>query len=246
MLRRIECLLDNLWIHESCCCAHDHASRIHVDQRYRHIPLVDCWRHALIKGTGTVLLAALALLATTDSWAWHHHYVTASGARNTDAGIGNPGIIRLNIVAHATVAFSPDGGGEQIIVNAINGARNQILVQAYGFTDKAILGALVQAKRRGVDVRVILDKSNDKGRYSGANYVANAGIPVWIDDKPAIAHNKVMIIDHNEVVTGSFNFTASAQTRNAENVLILGGAQQLADAYIKDWNWRLRESRAWT
>lgn len=159
------------------------------------------------------------------------------------SGAGNPGTFRMNINAQATVAFSPDGGGERIIVDAIDHAQKQILVQAYGFTDKYILKALSEAKQRGVDVRIILDKSNETQKYSGATYMVNAGIPVAIDYRPAIAHNKVMIIDQNEVVTGSFNFTTSAQERNAENVLILNGVPQLADVYIKNWNWRLGESR---
>lgn len=168
-------------------------------------------------------------------------------ANNAAGGAGNPGISRLTIQAQATVAFSPDGGGEQIIVAAINAASQRILVQAYGFTDKAILSALAQAKRRGVDVRVILDKSNERqggqSPYSGATYMANAGVPVWIDYQPAIAHNKVMIIDGNEVITGSFNFTTSAQRRNAENVLILSGVPQLAQVYTNNWSWRLSKSR---
>lgn len=180
--------------------------------------------------------------------AGHHSGYAERG--DSEAGAGNPGVSRLNIQqATATVAFSPDGGGERIIVEAIDGARQRILVQAYGFTDKAILSALAHAKQRGVDVRVILDKSNDRSnsnqsRYSGATYMTNAGVPVWIDYKPAIAHNKVMIIDGQEVITGSFNFTTSAQRRNAENVLILNGVPQLADVYTKDWVWRLNQSRA--
>jgi phosphatidylserine/phosphatidylglycerophosphate/cardiolipin synthase-like enzyme len=54
---------------------------------------------------------------------------------------------------------------------------------------------------------VILDKSQWTEKYSGATYLANHKIPVLIDDKHAIAHNKVMIIDDNTVITGSFNFT---------------------------------------
>lgn len=80
---------------------------------------------------------------------------------------------------------------------------------------------LADAKGRSVDVKVILDKANDKGKYSGATYVTNAGIPVWIDYKPAIAHNKVMVIDGTDVFTGSFNFTAAVRGHNAENVLLL-------------------------
>lgn len=160
-----------------------------------------------------------------------------------DLGAGNPGVSHVELDhVQATVAFSPDGGGERIIVDAIDQARSEILVQAYGFTDKDILRSLVNAKKRGVDVNILLDKSNDTEKYSGATYVANAGIPVWIDNRVAIAHNKVMIIDNSTVITGSFNFTDSAQKRNAENVLVLRDAPKLAAAYVKDWDWRRGES----
>lgn len=168
-------------------------------------------------------------------------YTRDSGTANGD---GNPGESRLYLNnVQATVNFSPDGGCERAIVQAINEAHRQVLVQAYGFTDKAILKALVEAKQRGLDVRVILDKSNETQRYSGATYVMNAGIPVWIDYEPAIAHNKIMVIDNDEVITGSFNFTTSAQKRNAENVLILNHAPQLAAVYVRNWQWRLGQSR---
>jgi phosphatidylserine/phosphatidylglycerophosphate/cardiolipin synthase-like enzyme len=174
-------------------------------------------------------------------------YKHARHERQSEMAAGNPGISHLTLNnVQATVAFSPDGGGEQIIAEAIDHAQHQILVQAYGFSNKRILGALAQAKSRGIDVRVILDKSNDGGKYSGATYVANAGIPVWIDYKPSIAHNKIMIIDGREVITGSFNFTAAAQHHNAENVLILDNASELAGVYARDWQWRLGESRQYS
>ncbi|MEJ2629621.1 MAG: phospholipase D family protein [Acidihalobacter sp.] len=140
--------------------------------------------------------------------------------------------------ATATVAFSPEGQGQALIVHAIDEANRSVLVQAYGFTNKSILRALVQAHKRGVNVKIILDKSNKSRRYSGATYVYNAGIPVWIGYRPAIAHNKVMIIDGKNIITGSFNFTKSAQTRNAENVLLIQNAPELAIAYMSDWEWR--------
>ena len=142
------------------------------------------------------------------------------------------------------MAFSPHGQGERLIVSAIADAKQQILVQAYGFSNKAILAALADAKRRGVDVEVILDKSNDRGRYSGATYVVNAGIPVWIDNTVAIAHNKVMVIDSASVITGSYNFTEAAQNSNAENVLYLQHVPELAKVYSDDWNWRKAKSHA--
>ncbi|MGC1855109.1 MAG: phospholipase D-like domain-containing protein, partial [Candidatus Aquirickettsiella sp.] len=66
--------------------------------------------------------------------------------------------------------------------------------------------------------------------------------PCWIDYKPAIAHNKIMIIDEKEVITGSFNFTKAAQNKNAENLVIIHDAQ-LANIYLKNWQRRRAVSR---
>jgi phosphatidylserine/phosphatidylglycerophosphate/cardiolipin synthase-like enzyme len=136
------------------------------------------------------------------------------------------------------VAFSPYGGAAQTVVNAIGEARQSIKVQAYSFTNKEIAGALVKAYKSGIDVRVILDKSNQTERYSAATFLVHAGIPVKIDHDFAIAHSKVMIIDGVNVITGSFNFTKAADTRNSENVLVIRGNRPLADLYLKDWQWR--------
>ena len=85
-------------------------------------------------------------------------------------------------------------------------------MQGYSFTSTPIAKALVEAKRRGVDVRAILDKSQRTERYSGATFLKRAGIPTVIDEQPAIAHNKVFVFDQQAVLTGSFNFTKAAQS----------------------------------
>ena len=81
---------------------------------------------------------------------------------------------------------------------------------------------------------VILDKSQKKDGYSPATFFANQGIPAYIDSIHAIAHDKVMIIDQETVITGSFNFTKSAETKNAENVLIIRSSE-LAGLYRENW-----------
>src|SRR5208283_3803153 len=86
-------------------------------------------------------------------------------------------------------------------------AKRTVLVQAYSFTSAPIAKALVDAHKRGVDVEVVLDKSQKTEKYSSADFLAHAGIPTKIDSKHAIAHNKIMVIDSATVITGSFNFT---------------------------------------
>jgi len=132
------------------------------------------------------------------------------------------------------VAFSPSGGATQLVVETVAQAKQSILVQAYSFTSAPIAQALVEAKRRGVTVEVILDKSQRTEHYSEADFLAHAGIPVLIDAAHAIAHNKVMIVDGETVITGSFNFTKAAEEHNAENVLVLRD-KALATEYAANW-----------
>jgi len=132
------------------------------------------------------------------------------------------------------VFFSPDGGCTDAIVAALEGAKESVCVQAYSFTSAPIAKALLAAKGRGVLVYVILDKSQRTEKYSSADFLSRAGVPVLIDAGHAIAHNKVIIIDEILVITGSFNFTKSAENRNSENLLLIRDAK-MAAAYLKNW-----------
>ena len=138
---------------------------------------------------------------------------------------------------NTAVYFSPNGGCTAAIVKAIDEAKTSIRVQAYGFTSRPILDALVNARRRGVDVQVILDKSNRTARFSLLDALLQAGIPVFIDRCSGIAHCKVMVIDKAVVITGSFNFTQAAEQRNVENVLVIRDSA-LAGIYTQAWEKR--------
>jgi phosphatidylserine/phosphatidylglycerophosphate/cardiolipin synthase-like enzyme len=139
--------------------------------------------------------------------------------------------------------FTPGQNCTALIVEQINAARSELLVQAYGFTSPEIIQAISRAKERGVDVNVILDRVNEQDRYTGATYLLNHGIDPLIDDRVVIAHNKIMVIDDRTVITGSFNFTKAAE-RNAENVLFVIDDMALAGAYTENWMRRAASSRS--
>jgi phosphatidylserine/phosphatidylglycerophosphate/cardiolipin synthase-like enzyme len=143
------------------------------------------------------------------------------------------------------VAFSPNGGAANMIIKAIGETKKTIKVQAYSFTNAEIAKALLDAAKRGVNVQVVLDKSQETEKYSSATFLANAGVPVRIDDDFAIAHSKIMILDDENVITGSFNFTKAAEEHNAENVLVIRGNKELARLYIQNWQWRWDASEAY-
>jgi phospholipase D len=123
-------------------------------------------------------------------------------------------------VAAADVCFTLAGEDcGSFAVAAIDAARHSLLVQAYNFTEPRIVASIIAAHRRGVSVEVIVDKITARQRGEGVDAVAGAGIPTFIDRTPRIAHNKVMVIDDETVLTGSFNWSVSAERYNAENLL---------------------------
>ena len=155
------------------------------------------------------------------------------------------GVHNVSATGTIDVAFSPHGGITTMIVDEISKAKQSIQIQAYSFTSQPIMKALTDAKKRGVDVRIIIDKSNIEGTDSRGqhekellNSLMDSGIAMKVDSEFQIAHSKVMIIDSQDVITGSFNFTASAENNNAENCLVLHSNKALAAEYIKNWQWR--------
>jgi phosphatidylserine/phosphatidylglycerophosphate/cardiolipin synthase-like enzyme len=146
------------------------------------------------------------------------------------------------IAAQGTLqaAFTPWDDVEGLIVDSIDSAKKQVLVQAYLLTSKKIANALIAAHRRAIDVRVLVDAEQlVKGESSKVPELINAGIPVWLEKKYQNAHNKVIVIDPMTadaiVITGSFNFTWAAQHKNAENILIARSNPTLATRYAMNW-----------
>lgn len=138
------------------------------------------------------------------------------------------------------VLFTPWDDAEGAIIRALGRARESIHVQAYLLTSRSIAKALTDARVRGVTVEVLADREMlEKSDKSLLPQLLEAGIPVWLETRYTAAHNKVLLIDAAQadavVITGSYNFTWSAQARNAENLLILRGNPALVRRYLDNW-----------
>lgn len=151
------------------------------------------------------------------------------------------------------VLFSPWDDAEGALLKAVAGARRSVHVQAYLLTSRNLARALVAAHGRGVRVQVLADaEMAGKGDATQVPALAAAGIPVWLETRYAAAHNKVVIVDGEEsggnagtVMTGSYNYTWSAQARNAENLLVLRGHPELTRAYLANWERHRGEATRW-
>lgn len=144
------------------------------------------------------------------------------------------------------VTFSPNGGCTEAIVREIKAAKQSIQIQAYSFTSQPIAKALIDAQKRGVKIRAILDKSNRTDRYSAATFLLNQKCDVFIDDKHQIAHNKIIIIDEAVIITGSFNFSKAAEQSNAENLLVIRSHPELVKQYLANWDAHLKHSQPYS
>ncbi len=136
---------------------------------------------------------------------------------------------------HQTCFTPPHNQCGSFIVNHINQAKKSIYVQAYGFTHPDIINSLIEAKKRNVNVEIILDSSNfSKKKLPLVRELEKEGIKIHKAKVSGIAHNKIMIFDDQKVLTGSFNFTKSADLRNAENILVVQD-RRVAKKYFNNW-----------
>lgn len=148
--------------------------------------------------------------------------------------------------------FSPEGSAERLVLKAICTARHSVHLSAYSFTSPAIVQALIDAHRRGVDVAVVADRKSNlvedrsgKGRIA-LDLLSGAGVGVRTIDVYPIHHDKFMVIDGESVETGSFNYTTSAAMYNSENAVVMWHVPVVAQAYQQHWQSRFNQGRPWS
>lgn len=146
-----------------------------------------------------------------------------------------------------SVAFSPNSGAQDLIVKTIRSAKKEIRMAAYSFTCPKVMKELLNAKKRGVDVRIVIDDKGNRSKASKAamNLVVNAGIPLRTVSKFKIHHDKYIIVDGKTVETGSYNFSKSAAENNSENVMVVWNNPDLAKKYLKHWQSRWLHGKDW-
>jgi len=146
-------------------------------------------------------------------------------------------IFSFNILAKTEVYFSLYDDPESIIIEKIDNAKDFINITMYTFTDREIAQAIIRAKDRGVNIKIYLDRSQVNAKYSKSRYFINNGIEegIRISSNSYIMHNKFAVIDNKIVITGSYNWTASAGERNDENLLVIDD-RNIIEKYQNQFN----------
>ena len=145
-------------------------------------------------------------------------------------------IFSFNSLAEVEVYFSLYDDPESIIIEKIDNAKDFINIAMYTFTDREIAQSILKAKDRGVDVKIYLDRSQVNAKYTKSRYFINNGIKdIRISSNNYIMHNKFAVIDNKIVITGSYNWTASAGERNDENLLVIDN-KNIIEKYQNQFN----------
>lgn len=135
--------------------------------------------------------------------------------------------------------FTPSQECESRIVDYIGSAK-KIDAAVYSIGNDRIVDAMLRAHRRGADVRVVTDRLQSKGKSSLVKKLQDGGIPLRLNKKHKIEHNKFAVFDDAVIVTGSYNWTNAATHKNSENCLFFKQTDQKYGARF-EYLWRLYE-----
>jgi len=165
----------------------------------------------------------------------------------------------LSVPSESFFAYAPASGGEAVLasqvqvyfcpqddcadnlIKRIDSADSNIFIAVYSFTHDKVADALVRAKEKGVEVKVVFDSVQGSNSSSDDEFLASKGIEVFSRDGSGSMHNKYAIIDMGLVATGSFNYSMNADTKNEENLLFVQSAD-LALQYKSNFDYILSVS----
>ncbi|HLI51269.1 MAG TPA: phospholipase D-like domain-containing protein, partial [Thermomicrobiaceae bacterium] len=154
-----------------------------------------------------------------------HEFSSVGKIPNPDLTIGGDSVQNC---------FSPHGGCTDLAVKAIDTAQKSIDFMAFSFTSNPIGNAMLDRAKAGVDVQGVFETTGSNTVYSEYKKMQRAGLKVYTDGNPWNLHHKVIIIDERTVIFGSFNFSASAENDNNENMLVIDDPN-LAKAFLTEY-----------
>ena len=208
-----------------------------VDGRYVWTGSYNPTYRGAFKNNNNVVWIDSPALATNFTQEFRELFVLAEYDRSSDPNVPFPRIT-LNDGTKINTYFAPENDTITPLLKEIKAAEESIHFMAFSFTHDKLGEAMREQFKSGISVDGIFDanqKKSNKG-YSEYDSMDKAGLSVRLDNEPGAMHHKVIIIDGETVITGSYNFSKNAETRNSENVLIIKGNKEIAQAYLDEFN----------
>ena len=211
-----------------------HHKFIVIDERYVWTGSYNITHNGAYKNNNNVILVDSAQLAYNFTQEFRELFLAETqGGKSSGAFVAYPKV-RLNDGTEIFTYFSPEVDTISPLVKEIESAERSIHFMAFSFTHDALGDAMRDRFRSGIDVRGVFEERQvDKHSEYGA--MREAGLPVIIDRSRGTMHHKVIVIDSETVITGSYNFSKNAEKRNNENLLIIKRNRELAATYLAEF-----------
>ncbi|MBN1874277.1 MAG: hypothetical protein JXA33_08595 [Anaerolineae bacterium] len=139
------------------------------------------------------------------------------------------------------ILFAAEDDVADRLAALLEGAQSSIRFMAFSFTHEGMGNAVLERAEAGVDVMGIFETRGSETEYSELPILYCADVPVRQDGNPGTFHHKVLVIDEQTVVTGSFNFSENADTSNDENVVMITN-RDIAAQYLQEFERRWAEA----
>ena len=190
-----------------------------VDGRYVWTGSTNITRNGMFENNNNAVLITSGELATNFTGEFEEMFVQhkfgASSPRNTTWPT-------LTVAGTSLECyFAPEDGVEEKVIAKIAEARRQIAFMAFVFTSEPIAEIMGERLAAGAQVRGVVEKRSAGSRYSRHKYLNERGANIYIDGNPNTMHHKVIVVDGELVMTGSYNFSASAEEKNDENLIVI-------------------------
>lgn len=218
----------------------DPASYMHhkfvvIDERYVWTGSYNTTYNGAYKNNNNVIFIDSMPLAYNFTQEFQELFQQMRAEKPSGASVAYPKVTLIDRTQIFTY-FSPENDIISSLLKEIGSAKKSIHFMAFAFTHDALGSAMRKRFESGVEVQGVFEARQVDDRYSEHNAMKKAGLRVAVDGKKGTMHHKVIVIDGETVITGSYNFSKNAEVRNSENLLIIKGNPDVAQTYLAEFD----------
>lgn len=211
-----------------------HHKFIVIDERYVWTGSYNTTYDGAYKNNNNVVLIDSVPLAYNFTQEFRELFLQTRNEKSSGALVVYPEV-ELSDGTQIFTYFSPENYIVSSLLKEIESAKKSVHFMAFSFTQDALGSAMLDCFGSGIEVRGVFEK-RQVSQYSEYERMKKAGVPVVQDKNRGAMHHKVIIIDEETVITGSYNFSRNAEERNSENLLIIKGNPDIAQAYLTEFD----------
>ena len=211
-----------------------HHKFIVIDEQYVWTGSYNTTYNGAYKNKNNVIFIDSAPLAYNFTQEFRELFRQMRAEKPTGASVVHPKVA-LSDGTQIFTYFSPDNDILSSLVKEIESAKKSIHFMAFSFTEDTLGSAMRDRFASGIDIQGVFEK-RQISQYSEYEQMKAAGMSVIQDRNKGTMHHKVIVIDEETVITGSYNFSKNAEERNSENLLIIKGNPDIAQAYLAEFD----------